>query len=78
MKPAKKLVGAARRWEETQESVGSRETGKHQLLKELRVEHRPVSPATCRSLRTLNRDFLGQGKASLSGKGRGRRGRTWK
>lgn len=32
MKPAKKLVGAATRWEETQESAGSRETGKYQLL----------------------------------------------
>ena len=58
MKPAKKLVGAATRWEETQERAGSRETGKHQLLVEVRVEHRPVGPATCRSLRTLTRDFF--------------------
>ena len=66
VEPAKKLVGAARRWEETQENAGSWEPDEHQLLKEERVEHRPLGPATCRSLRTVTRAFLWrEGQACL-------------
>lgn len=78
VEPAKKLEGAARRWEETQENVGSWEPDKHQLLKQVRVEHRPLGPATCRSLRTLTRVFFVEGGASLPGEGRGKRGRKEK
>lgn len=45
------------------------------LLVEVRVEHRPVGPATCRSLRTLTRDFLWRERQACLKRGEG--GEEW-